>query len=137
MKTKTGYKVVTQDLKSVCDTFKNKYLKSMAVRYDIGEHVTPMVEGSQLFLFDNYLSARDFVRTQSQHKLEIYFAEYVPDHGSLKLFSTLEKTFAKFVSVFKRIARKEKYMDLVEASAKQAPKGTVAAKSIMLLYQVN
>lgn len=69
------FKVVTDKLKSYTDNFREINESEYPVQYKLNDYVKPNIQGSKLYVFDNFDSAKNFAYTNrysSNYPLLIY-----------------------------------------------------------------
>lgn len=107
------------------------------VKYQIGKWVKPVLEGSNLFCFENYYDALDFSK-KNGYNLRIYKCQIKNKVKNLPYIASYKYIFDTYwQQVFKCRERKVRSeVNLDKSRIKEVPRGTVMCKEIKLLELV-
>ena len=132
MKSKVYYKIVDENMESWAGGIIPPNYK---VKYKVGEWVKPVLEGSNLFCFENYNDALLFTKQQAMLRARIYKCHIKNRVKNLPCIASRSFSFNSYwQQVFKCRERKVKSkIKLDSAFIKELPSGTVMCKQIKLL----
>ena len=151
---KTYYKVLTPDLKSVNEVFHKdsaflggglaQQAKDLVVQYGIGQLTKPKLEGTALMVFDSLDAVNDFMIRNSlknskvlhgMHRCRVFEVEVQhPRRQGLFVYQPWWSSyFQDFFEVLTLLRRKKKYRNRCNT---YCPKGTVFCSAVKLVREV-
>lgn len=133
-KKKEYYKVVTNDLKSIITSTTSTVY---GVQYKVGEYVEPILQNTQLFVFNDYESAVQFTSKIYRIYCRRIFKCKIKNPSKITLYIANCWSDKLLNKILKIKRDKKKYTQLLpKAIDDPLPSNTIGASAVMLMEEI-